>query len=333
MAVRIKDVAELAGVSTATVSRVLNSDNRISDATRQRVLEAVSKSGYRMNNVARSLKTNRSRTIAFLAPELVNDFFMTIAKGVEEALQEAGYSLLVCNADEKIEEESRRIELAAEMCVDGMIIIPSSREGSHFRRLQEMGIPVVLVDRLVEGFSSDAVLVDNFDGAYRAVDYLIQSGQRRFAYIGGDLSLSNFQERYDGFRSALSDRGVPLEEEFVRLGDTHIDSGYRLARELFSSPDCPRQVFIANYYLHVGAVRRLGELDDSLRRGIEISSFDDMTLSSVLGFSGLTVKQPMSRIGREAAGLLMKRIEGDGDGFPRLVRLPTRLVKRDADEV
>lgn len=123
-----------------------------------------------MHNVARSLKTARTRTIGFLAPELVNDFFMTVAQGVEEELKDSGYSLLVCDANEDPGEEERRINLLTEMCVDGVIIIPSSSHGEHYNRLTNLNIPTVLVDRLADDFQSNAVLVDNFQGVYDAME-------------------------------------------------------------------------------------------------------------------------------------------------------------------
>lgn len=341
MAVKIKDVAEKAGVSTATVSRVLNDDPRITDATKAKVMEAVRQTGYRMNSVARSLRTAQTRIIGFLAPELVNDFFMTVAQGVEDELKESGYSLLVCNANEDPKEEARRIELLLETCIDGAILIPSSQSGKHFNRLAQMNVPTVLVDRLVDDFESDAVVVDNFQGVYDAMEFLIDGPFEAFGFIGGDLSISNFRERYEGFTKALDDHGIPCNPDFIRMGDSHVDSGYALMQELMNQPQRPSHVFIANYYMHVGAVKYLashgfgswlqapGE-EAPASQPIHIASFDDMTLSPILGFSDLTVAQPMHEIGREAARLVLERIAGEseGEGF-RILRLPTRLKPRE----
>ncbi|MBI9101771.1 MAG: LacI family DNA-binding transcriptional regulator [Spirochaetales bacterium] len=332
MAIRIKDVAEKAGVSTATVSRVLNNDPKIAEKTKKKVLKAIHETGYRMNNVARSLKTSRTRTIGFLAPELVNDFFMTIAQGVEDELKDSGYSLIVCNSNESSHEEEKRIELLAEMCVDGVIIIPSSSRGEHYNRLKNMNIPAVLVDRLVDDFESDAVLVDNLQGAYKAMEYLINKDNSEFGFIGGDLSLSNFRERYEGFCLALEYNNIPKNPDYIKLGDCHIESGYKMMEELMNQPHPPAHIFIANYFMHVGATKYLTSHGYASKAGnqtapVHIASFDDMTLSPILGFSDLTVSQPMKVMGREAARLLLERISGENEiEENRIVRLETNLV-------
>lgn len=137
MSVTIKDVAKLAGVSTATVSRVINKGEGIKLSTKERVLDAISRSGYRVNTVARSLKTNRSKIIGLITPEIANDFFMNIARGIEEYLKDFGYSLIICNTNESVKEELRRAELLIDKCVDGVIVIPATDSGAHFNILKE----------------------------------------------------------------------------------------------------------------------------------------------------------------------------------------------------
>ena len=327
MAVTVKEVARHAGVSTATVSRVLNNEPGIREDTRSRVLDSIKKTGYRLNKAARSLKTSRSGTIGLLVPELVNDFFMTVAQGVEDVLRTEGYGVIICNANEDVRYEEDRINLLIEQCVDGVIIIPASAEGRHFNRLKEAGIPVVMVDRLVNGFEADAVLTDNINGAYSAMEELISSGCRRFGFIGGSLELSNFKERFEGFTRALNDYSIDIEEDIIKFGDVHIDSGYRLMQELMSSSNPPDHVFIANYYLQVGATKYLIENANSDRKLIHIAGFDDMSLSSILGFSSITVSQPMQLMGHKAAELLINRItSADKTEQTRLIRLKATLI-------
>jgi len=330
LAVTVKEVAAHAGVSTATVSRVLNDDPGIKPETRARVTESIRETGYRINKAARSLKTSRTGTIGLLVPELANDFFMTVAQGVEDVLRAGGYGVIICNANEDVKYEEDRIDLLIEQCVDGVIIIPTSSEGTHFGKLREAGIPVVTVDRLVNGFESDAVLADNINGAYSATERLISSGCRRFGFIGGSLELSNFSERFEGFKRALQDYNIPLEENIIKFGDFHVESGYMLMKELMSAEAPPENVFIANYYLQVGATKYLIENRKNSSRQIHIAGFDDMSLSSILGFSSITVSQPMHKMGETAAGMMLERIEEASGSIPpappRMVRLKTSIT-------
>lgn len=326
MAVTVKDVARASGVSTATVSRVINHDPRISDETRNRVLEQIRKLDYKINNIARSLKTNKTYTVGFVCPEIQSDFFMGIARGVEDELRKHDYSIIICNSNESVREEEDRIRLLCEKCVDGMIIIPSSSKGSHFNLLNTQDVPTVLVDRLVEDFDTDAVLVDNVNGCYLAIEHLINSGCRRIGFIGGDMAITSARERYEGYRRALADYYIPEEEEIVKFGDFHVQSGYQLMKELMELDNPPVHVFISNHYMHIGATKYLIENKSSLEQEVFITSFDDMELSSILGFCNIRVRQPMIEIGSRAASILLSRINREEMQFPQIVRLKSKLI-------
>jgi len=329
----IRDVAELAGVSTATVSRVINNDARISEKTRNKVLLSISRLNYKVNTIARSLKINRTYTIGVITPEIAHEFFMTVAQGIENQLRTHGYDMIVCNANESVEQERERIELLLEKCVDGLIIIPSSANGSHMNVLTEMKVPVVLVDRLVEDFRSDAVLVDNTGGCYRAIEHLIRQGYRRFGFIGGDHHLTSARERFEGFMSALKNNGIEPEPDYIVFGDFHERSGYDLFGSLASLQDPPEIVFVSNYNMHIGAAQFIVEQTrsrESTCRIPYIASFDDMVFSAIAGHTIVTVSQPVREIGARAADLLVSRLNDEDIPFPSILRLPTRLVVHTA---
>ena len=334
MSVRLKDIARLTGVSTSTVSRVLNSDPRISPETSLKVKECLVDTGYTLNTIARSLKTKRTYTVGFLAPELVNDFFMNIAEAAEGALRKSGYSMFICNSKEDIDEERRQFALLAEKCVDGIIWIPASSDGRHAREVRNTGIPIIAVDRMPDGGGIDAVLVDNTGGSREAVNHILDSGYSRVGFIGGDMSLTSARERYEGYCLALAEQSIPLEKEIIRFGDFHVQSGYDLMAELSALDRPPEYVFIANYYMHIGAAKYLAEVQDGGReRSARIAHFDDMEITSLLGFSSLTIRQPMEEIGLSAAGLLIERIETPECGGAaasaetNIIRLATRLIE------
>ena len=326
MAVTVKDVAREAGVSASTVSRVMNGDCRISAKTRDKVLGCMEKLGYQVNNIARSLKTNKTMTVGFISPELSNDVFMSIAKGAEDEFRKHGYNIIICNSNENVDEEKDRISLLSQKCVDGIIIIPASAEGEHYRRISEAGLPVVLVDRLVKHFETDAVLVDNINGSYSAIEYLINKGYRRIGFIGGDIRLTSAGERFEGYRRALADYCIPLEESIVRFGDYHIDSGYRIMGELMEAFEPPGYVFVSNYYMHIGAMKYLLEHRAHEGKRASIAAFDDLEFSGMLGLCSVRVAQPMLEIGSRAAQILLSRIHGEQLPFPQIVRLKTNII-------
>ncbi|MDC7242316.1 MAG: LacI family DNA-binding transcriptional regulator [Spirochaetales bacterium] len=319
--ITVKEVARRAGVSTATISRVLNGDSKVRPETAARVKEVIKECGYRVNRTARSLKTRKTYTVGIVAPEFKNDFFMSIVTGVEETLKNHGYSVILCSSHESREEEKNRLRLLKEKNVDGAIIIPGSSRGEHFSLMEDT--PVVLVDRLVEGFTSDAVLSDNFQGSYDAVRQAVDMGARAIGFLGGDKDLTSARERFEGYAQACRDLGVAFNEETVLFGDYHEDSGYRLMKQLMESDGAPDYVFISNYFMHVGAARYLLESGRDFP-GLHVLSFDDLPLAAFFPCISLIIAQPMEEIGRKAADLLLKRIDGSTEKR-QTFRLPTSM--------
>lgn len=321
----LKDIARIFNVSPSTISRALRDDTRISESLRKEITEYAEKAGYRKNAIARNLKTNRSHTIGFIAPEIANDFFMNVAQGVEDELKKAGYSLIICNSNENPSEEKRRIDLLLENRPEGIIIIPSSHEGKHLQFLRNTGLPFVLIDRLCNDITADAVLVDNTGGTYRAIEYLIQKGIRRIGFIGGDMNLTSAKERFTGYIRALEDYNIPLDNGIIQFGDFHVESGYRCMKNLMDITEPPLHVFIANVFMHLGAAKYILENRKHETEKINTAGFDEMYLSPVLGLASCTVSQPVNEIGRQAARILFQRIRGENLPFPKIMRLDTKL--------
>jgi len=324
----VKEVAQKAGVSTATVSRVVNRDPRISAETTARVLGVIQEMGYAPNPFARGLKTSRSRTVGFIAPEFTNEFFMGIAKGVESRLRDHRYSLVICNANENTVREGEALGMLLEQGVDGVIVIPSGADGAHLGLAASQKVPVVLVDRLVTGFEADAVLVDNINATYQALEPVLAEGLTDIGFIGGNRDLTPARERYAGYLRALEDFHVAPRSELVRFGDFHAESGYRLMGELMALDRPPRCVFLSNYFMHVGATRFLMDHPPAAGAVPSLVAFDDMELSFTLGFCRTIVRQPIPEIGRRAAELLVDRMEHPEGPAPRVLRLTTEVLRR-----
>ncbi len=326
MALRLKDIAKLTGVSTATVSRVLNDDPRISEATKSKVKAIIADTGYTINPIARSLKTKKTKIIGFIAPELTNDFFMSLAQGAENELYGHGYSMILCNSQESIEQEKVQMQLLADKWVDGILIIPVSSTCAHYRVLENHDIPFVAMDRIPEDIQIDAVLVNNVEASRMITEAIIQKGCNRIGFIGGNMDLTSGRERHEGYCRALAEHEIPYDDAIVQFGDFHIKGGETCAKELLEKTDPPEYIYVSNHYMHIGAVKYLMQSKKSNSTTIRIASFDEMEVTAALGFSEISVAQPMEEIGRKAAALVIDRLNAGTPASAEVVRLPATLI-------
>jgi LacI family transcriptional regulator len=325
--VTIHDVAREAGVSTASVSRVVNGDRPVREETAAKVRRAIEKLGYKANPVARSLKTRATMTIGVVAPELASDFFMLLAESMERELSTHGYSLIVCSSRESVEEEAKRLRLLSDRLVDGIVMIPATERGDHLHEIRERGIPLVFIDRIARDVVADAVLVDNVGGACEATEALIADGFRRIGFLGAGLDVTTARERYEGYRKAMANAGLPVEEDYTRFGSLHIDSGYRSMEEMLSRPGAPSAYFIVNAYTHIGATNYLMTAGRAYRDSVVFASFDEMPYSPLLQFCRYSVSQPIADMGALAARMLLGRIKHGLAGRPEVARLKTTIIR------
>lgn len=328
--VTIRDVASHAGVSRATVSRVLNNNPAVDTALRERVVEAVRTLGYQPNRTARRLRAQTSSVIGLIISDIQNPNFISIIQGAEDVAYAHQMSLILCNSDEDPAKEQMYLAVMAAERVAGLVIVPSlTNDTQRLSRLKQMGIPVILLDRLVADVEVDAVKVDNERGAYDAVRHLISLGCRRVAIITGVLDLTTGRERYAGYQMALAAAGLPHTPAMVKIGDFKADSGYRLTRDLLLSEQPPDALFVSNNLMTLGALRALRELGIQVPQQIALVGFDDMPWSGDL-YSPLTaVSQPTYDLGTEAVSLLLRRLAEPGSPF-RTVMLQTRLIVRES---
>jgi LacI family transcriptional regulator len=327
----LREVAAKARVSTATASRALNADPKVLESTAERVRSAAARLGYSVNHAARSLKTRATRTIGVIAPDLATDFFMLLADRIERELAARGYGLLLCSSRENLAEERRLLHCFAERLVEGIIAIPATASGSHFKVAASAGMPLVLVDRAPRGAGTDAVIVDNEGGACAATRALADLGHRRIGLVGGDPRLSTARERHAGYLRALSELGIPREPAFERYGPMHIDSGFKALGEMLCQPGAPEAWFVVNADTHIGATNWLmtegRRLSEAFLGNVALAAFDEMPYSPLLRFCRFAVEQPVAAMGQEAVRLVLERVSGEGGPRPRVTRLPTRLIR------
>jgi LacI family transcriptional regulator len=335
----IRDVAAAAGVSTATVSRTLDPDGAegVSEKTRLKVFEAAACMSYRANPAARSLKTRSTRTVAIVAPELANDFFMDLAEGIEKELSARGYTLLVASSDNSVEEEKKRVAMLSDRMVDGIVVIPAGARGDHLAASNKAGMPIVLVDRFIDGAGLDAILSDNEAGARSLTRRLLEDGFRRIAFVGGDTVISTARERIAGFRAAMEEAGFRPNRDSLYLGGMEVDDGFRHMDVILQNNRPPEALVAVNLLVHLGMERcLLARLPRRRGEGYMpvIAAFDESNYSPFLPACRYTAAQDAASIGKEAVQRILERIgqkrkEGDAEKVrePQTIRLPVTIMR------
>lgn len=306
----IKHVATLAGVSASTVSRVLNGKSYVNETTRQKVMEAVQKTNYRPNVLAKSLKMGRSNTICLMVPSIQNLIFPEIARGVEDVARRNGFTVVLCNTDEDAAVEKAYIEKMKTRWIDGFVVCSNIGEADHICALRVEGFPLVLVNRFEERDINvlDTVAVDSFQAAYDAVQYLVHTGHRRIALAYGREELYFYRERYRGYCQALSDAGLPYEEALVMRESSGVDSFYRLTQEVMRLPQPPDAIFTTSDPKAFVVMHALHDMGVRIPEDVSVLGFDNVSLSSMVEPPLSTVAQPLYDMGAVAAKNLIHQI-------------------------
>jgi LacI family transcriptional regulator len=325
----IRDVAQKAGVSPATVSRVLNTSDTVSPDLKERVLAAVRVLDYHPNSQARSLRTRATTVLGLIISDITNPFFTAMVRGVEDAASGAGYSVVLANADEDLRKEQRYLEVAAAEQMAGVLLSPASATDTHIDVLTERGIPVVTVDRRLKTADVDRVMVNNHRAAKEATLHLAEQGCRRIGFIAGRLSATTGASRLAGYRAGLKEAGLPFARELVVNGQFRLDGGREATERLLALPVRPDGLFVSNNLMTIGAVDALDTAGVRFPRDLALVGFDDMMPALSLRSKITAVSQPTYEIGRQATELLLRRV--NGESFPQChITLPAELKIRES---
>lgn len=321
----IKDVAKAAGVSTATVSAVINDSAFVSPELRGRVLSAVRDLHYAPSLVARNLRSGRSQLLALAVADLANPFYARIVWAAEAAVAAWGYSLVLFNSDEKPDTEKRILSRIRTLGCDGAVLVPVGA-ANHYRPRDLEGLPIVLLGRSIEGDSVDTVTIDNLSAGRQATSYLLDLGHRRIGSITGPMQLSTGKGRFDGMIEAMAARGIAPQPGHVRSGEFREDTAYSVARDLLSQPDPPTALYVANGVMAIGVMRAIADLGLRCPEDISIASTD-----TVAGVGGLKprltrTEHPVSDMTNEALRMLVDRIEEKVSGPARNIVFQPALV-------
>src|SRR6266849_4924105 len=328
----VHDVARRAGVSISTVSHVVNDTRFVSDQLRERVLAAMRELDYTPNAAARQLTLKRSHTIGLIVSDIRNPFFASVARGVEDVAQEKGYTLVLCNSDENAERETACLNALETRAVDGVLLASAGVADDHLARLVQAGYPIVLVDRDLPELGAPAVLLDNEGAAYSAVWHLITRRHRRIAMLSGRAAISTTTERVAGYRRALREAEIEMDDRVVASGASTSEGGVIAANAVLDLDVPPSAIFSGNNLMSIGALQAIVNRGLLVPDDVALVGFDDFPFPWSDAFRPhlTTVAQPTYELGRRAAEILVQRLKGSKSMSAERVVLDGQLVVRES---
>lgn len=327
MGATIKDIAKMTGLGLATISSYLNGGN-VREKNRIKIEAAIEELNFEVNEVARGLKTNRTKTIGIIIPELNNIFCAEIITEVEDLLRSRGYATMICDCRTDEKRESEAAEFLYHRRVDGLIVMPTGESGSFLKRFLKAKKPVVLVDRRMTDIECDCVLVDNEGAVYGAVQSLLASGHRKIGMIAGPEGIYTARERYAGYQRALEETGIQSDPGLVIRGNYTIAGGADAMHRLVQQNPDMTAVMVSNYEMTVGAMIEANEKDIRIPEQLSIIGFDNVEFAKASVPKLSIVTQPTKEIAHNVAELMLKRLEGEAKNYePETVRLTTGFIK------
>jgi LacI family transcriptional regulator len=323
----LKEVAQLANVSTATVSNVINNTKHVSEDLKKKVYESMKVLNYKPNEIAKSLKVKQSRLIGILISDISNSFISKVVKGIESTLSEKGYNVLLCSTDSDVEKEKEYLKVLMGKRIDGLII-SSSGAGNHYDDLLKAKVPLVFLNRCPEHLPSNMVMTNNIKGAYMATEHLIKHGYKKIAIITGPMQYSTGRDRYIGYKRALEDYAISYHDELVLEGDFTIESSYELTKEIIESKMKIDAIFISNNSMSLGSYKYIKEQGLKIPQDIALYGFDDPEWADVVDppLSGIT--QPAFELGVYAAQKMIDTIQGTCPEIREIKLLDPNMIIR-----
>lgn len=306
----MKDVARLAGVSTSTVSAVVNQNVPVSPERKERVLRAMAALHYQPDEIARSLKKGRTKAIGVVVPDITNAFYPEVVRGVEEAAFARGYAVFLCDSQEDASRENDHLLALFSRRVDG-VLLACCNDSIAYETTLELHVPCVFMDRLPASKAEGTVSTDNVQAGSMAARHLLDLGHQRIAMIVGRLSLSPHRDRLEGFRKVMQEANLPIRDEYLVQGDVQIESGVDAARQLLRLEARPSAVIASNSKLLLGLLQAFDEEKVKVPQQISVVGFDDYAWNKYLSPSITTVAQPTFEMGRQAFGLLLQLMNRD----------------------
>ncbi len=311
----IQDVAKLAGVSPSTVSRALNSFPGISERTRQKVIEAAKKLNYKPNYRGQILTTRSTKNIGLLITDITNPFFPELVRGAEETASESSYTILLGNTSESVEKETNYLDFFSRGPVDGVIISASRIPNEHIINLAEEGLPIVVINRILEHPKISYISTDMEKGGYLATKHLIELGHIRIAFINGPSHSEAAKRRFLGYKKALTEAKIEYDPDLASFNIPVAESGYREAIKLLNTKNPPTSIFTYNDLMAFGVMKAVKDLGLKIPDDLSIVGFDDIFFSSFTDPPLTTIRQLKEELGKKAVELLLELMKGEKRGI------------------
>ncbi|WP_372772556.1 LacI family DNA-binding transcriptional regulator [Mangrovibacterium sp.] len=307
----MNEVAKRAGVSIATVSRVLNNSESVNEETRMKIIKAIKELKYQPSRVAKRLrsKSGAGNLLGVLIPDIQNPFYVDVLQGIEDVAYQNNYVIIMCNFSQDEKKEAHYLEILESEAIDGLIAAPAHEDDPRIKKIMRNGLPVVCVDRGLKGMDVDIVWVNNEEGAYQAVSYMIGEGYKRIAHIGGLTTIPSSRLRLSGYLKALKDHGLQVDENLIVQGDSSYAGGVKFTEQLLKLSSPPDALFTGNNLITLGALEVINREKLQIPRDIAILGFDDMNWANALNPPLTAVRQPAYEIGKRAGELLIQRIK------------------------
>ena len=308
--ITIHDIAQKLNISASTVSRALKDNPLISETTREKIKKAAIEMGYRPNVMAANLRTRRTNTIGVIVPLINRHFFSSVISGIEDVAYKQGFAVTISQSNDNQEKESTIAHTLFSNRVDGLILSIGMETQSydHLKLFSERNIPLVFFDRIVEEIPAHKIVIDDFGGAYRATQHLIEQGRKKVAHIGGPLNLQIYAKREAGYRQAISDAGLQINEDLILHNSLTRKDGLNAIKRILQTKERPDAIFCANDTTALSAIIHLKEKDIKIPEDIAIVGFSNEPFSELVTPSISTIKQPGFEMGQKAAELLIKQI-------------------------
>ncbi|MBO0356315.1 LacI family DNA-binding transcriptional regulator [Hymenobacter sp. BT186] len=331
--VSMADLARELGVSMTTISRALSDHHSIGPATKQKVLKLAKKLNYQPNHLAAALRKGKSKLLGVIVPYIEGRFFPSVVHGIETAASKAGYSVIICQSNEDVAHERKNIETLISAQVAGIMVSLSrtTLDFKHFDKVRKRGIPLVFFDRTIEGENVNAVVLNDRDGGYQSTKHLLEQGCRRVAHFAGLQHLNIYKNRRQGYLDALSEYGIPHDEDLIVYCDMNLEEGMKAMRRLLELPNPPDGVFAAGDSALLGALQLLKQRGVRVPQDVALAGFSNEGFTAITEPMLTSVDQRCEEMGQAAVRLFLELVEAKGTNFShRQVVLQPQLFVRDS---